>query len=110
MTDTFADLSGQFAEILGATDDLLDGYLSFMALYDAIIVSAFVILALHKVRGEETSGRAEPLLATTTGRVRWLARTCWSSVPPRRRSSSRRASPSASARPSVPARSDRWRS
>jgi ABC-2 type transport system permease protein len=72
MSDTFADLSGQFAEILGATDDVLDGYLSFMALYDAIIVSAFVILALHKVRGEETSGRAEPVLATTTARVRWL--------------------------------------
>ncbi|HEX6255600.1 MAG TPA: hypothetical protein VFZ70_07275 [Euzebyales bacterium] len=72
MTDTFADLSGQFAEILGATDDVLDGYLSFMALYDVIIVSAFTILALHKVRGEETSGRAEPVLATMTGRVRWL--------------------------------------
>ena len=72
MTDTFAELSGQFAAVLGAEGDVLNGYLSFMAVYDVIIVGAFAILAVHRVRGEETSGRAEPVLATATGRVRWL--------------------------------------
>jgi ABC-2 type transport system permease protein len=72
MTDTFAELSGEFAAVIGAEGDVLNGYLSFMAVYDVIIVSAFAILAVHRVRTEETSGRAEPVLATATGRVRWL--------------------------------------
>jgi ABC-2 type transport system permease protein len=45
---------------------------NIVAVYDVIIVSAFAILAVHRVRTEETSGRAEPVLATATGRVRWL--------------------------------------
>ena len=71
MTDTFADLSPEFTAILGQ-DDVLNGYLSFMAIYDTILVAVFALLAVQAVRAEESRGRAEPVLATATGRVRWL--------------------------------------
>ncbi|HSK97258.1 MAG TPA: hypothetical protein VK891_11620, partial [Euzebyales bacterium] len=73
MTDTFASLSSDFMAILGTEQDVLDGYLSFMVIYDAVLVSVFAILAVQGARSEETRGRAEPVLATATGRVHWLA-------------------------------------
>jgi len=51
---------------------MLDGYLDTMALFDALIVVVFVILGVQSLRGEETAGRAEPVLATATGRVAWM--------------------------------------
>lgn len=51
---------------------MLNGYLSFMAIYDTILVAVFALLAVQAVRAEESRGRAEPVLATATGRVRWL--------------------------------------
>jgi ABC-2 type transport system permease protein len=71
MTDTFSDLSDQFAAILGAEQDLLNGYLSLMALYHVILVGVFGILAVQSLRAEETRGRAEPVLATPTSRIVW---------------------------------------
>jgi len=72
MTDTFTDLSGEFMAILGAEDDVLNGYLSFMAIYDVVLVGVFAILAVQGLRSEELKGRAEPVLATATSRVRWF--------------------------------------
>lgn len=51
---------------------MLDGYLDTTALFDALIVVVFVILGVQSLRGEETAGRAEPVLATATGRVAWM--------------------------------------
>ncbi|HSJ43426.1 MAG TPA: hypothetical protein VK923_01935 [Euzebyales bacterium] len=72
MTDTFSDLSPEFMAVLGAEDDVLNGYLSFMAIYDVVLVGVFAILAVQGLRSEEAKGRAEPVLATATGRVRWF--------------------------------------
>jgi ABC-2 type transport system permease protein len=72
MTDTFNELSPEFMAVLGAEDDVLNGYLSFMAIYDVVLVGVFAILAVHALRAEESRGRAEPVLATATGRVRWF--------------------------------------
>ena len=72
MTDTFSEVSSDFMAILGAEEDLLNGYLSFMAIYDVVLVSVFAILAVQGVRSEETKGRAEPVLATATSRMRWF--------------------------------------
>jgi ABC-2 type transport system permease protein len=71
MTDTFSDLSDQFIAILGAEEDVLNGYLSLMALYHVVLVGVFGILAVQGLRAEETRGRAEPVLATPTSRILW---------------------------------------
>ena len=74
MSDTFENLSEDFAAIIaGGGADILDGYVSFMALYDVVLVAVFGILAVKGLRTEETRGRAEPVLAAGTGRVRWIA-------------------------------------
>lgn len=74
MSDTFEDLSEDFAAIIaGGGGDLLNGYISFMALYDVVLVAVFGILAVKGLRSEETKGRAEPVLAAGVGRVRWVA-------------------------------------
>lgn len=72
MTKTFSGLSSDFMAILGAEEDLLNGYLSFMAIYDVVLVSVFAILAVQGLRSEEIKGRAEPVLATATSRTRWI--------------------------------------
>jgi ABC-2 type transport system permease protein len=72
MTETFTELSDEFMAVIGAEDDLLNGYLSFMAVYHVALVGVFAILAVHGLRSEESKGRAEPILATATGRVRWF--------------------------------------
>lgn len=38
----------------------------------AMVAAVFAILAVVRLRGEETSGRAEPVLATALDRYRWL--------------------------------------
>lgn len=72
MTETFAGLSSDLIAILGAEQDVLDGYLSFMAIYDAVLVGVFAILAVQGLRAEESKGRVEPVLATAIGRARWF--------------------------------------
>jgi ABC-2 type transport system permease protein len=73
LVDAFEDISSDIIEVLGGdTARMLDGYLSVMALIDAIVVGVFVILGVQTVRSEETKGRAEPLLATATSRTAWF--------------------------------------
>lgn len=65
--------SGELVTVLGGdAANLLAGYLSVTALVDALLVGVFVILGVHALRSEETQGRAEPVLATATGRYRWF--------------------------------------
>jgi ABC-2 type transport system permease protein len=73
MTETFTELSTEFAAIIGGGQDLLNGYLSFMAIYHVALVGVFAILAVQGLRAEETKGRAEPVLATAVSRTRWFA-------------------------------------
>ena len=72
MTETFTEMSDVFLEVIGGEEDLINGYLSFMAIYDVALVGIFAILAVQGLRGEESKGRAEPVLATATSRVRWF--------------------------------------
>jgi ABC-2 type transport system permease protein len=39
----------------------------------ALFAAAFGVTSTLRIRAEETSGRAEPVLATATSRLRWLA-------------------------------------
>ena len=71
LLDAFDDLPEVFADLFGA-EDLLAGYLAYMAVFMAFLAGAYAITAVQGLRAEETSGRAEPVLATPISRVGWL--------------------------------------
>ncbi|MFI9534372.1 ABC transporter permease [Nocardia fusca] len=74
IVDSFDDLPDQVIDVMGGdASRLLDGYLGTMALFDALLVSVFAILAVQSLRTEETKGRTEPVLATAAGRIVWFA-------------------------------------
>ncbi|QVQ50711.1 anibiotic ABC transporter efflux pump [Spiractinospora alimapuensis] len=56
-----------FGSGTGAAEEVLRFYLGFISL----IIAAFTIQAVLRARGEETAGRAEPLLAAAVARWRW---------------------------------------
>lgn len=65
MPDTFKELFGE--------QDLLGGYLAYMALFMGFFAAIYAVLAVQSLRTEETSGRGEPVLATPVTRREWLA-------------------------------------
>ncbi|MFW5898832.1 MAG: ABC transporter permease, partial [Jiangellaceae bacterium] len=71
--EAYEDMPGEMVAVLGGdAGNLFDGYLSVMALFDALLVGVFAILGVQAFRAEETKGRAEPVLATATGRSAWF--------------------------------------
>jgi ABC-2 type transport system permease protein len=72
MLDAFEELPDVFAELFGGGDQLLAGYLAYMAVFMAYLVGAYAVTAVQGLRGEETGGRLEPVLATPVGRWTWL--------------------------------------
>ena len=73
IVDAFEDLPQTMIDVLGGdASRILDGYVSTMALSFAIVIAVFAILGVQAARSEETRGRAEPVLATATGRNAWL--------------------------------------
>jgi ABC-2 type transport system permease protein len=57
----------------GGAADIVDAFLALTMLTLALISTAFGVTAVLRARTEETSGRAEPVLATATSRAAWLA-------------------------------------
>lgn len=53
--------------------DVLEVYYTFVMAMVGIAAGGYAVQALLRMRSEEMSGRVEPLLATATGRHRWLA-------------------------------------
>jgi ABC-2 type transport system permease protein len=66
------DMPDVFVELFGGADSMVAGYLAYMATFMAFLASAYAILAVKSLRTEETSGRAEPVLATPVSRWAWL--------------------------------------
>jgi ABC-2 type transport system permease protein len=63
----------EVAELLpGGAEDVVDSYLALTMLILAVISSAFGVTSALRLRGEETGGRAEPVLATAVSRLSWL--------------------------------------
>lgn len=58
---------------LGGSSGIIDGYLASTMSILGLIAAGYAIQAALRLRGEETSGRAEPLLGTATGRIGWAA-------------------------------------
>ncbi|SFO70399.1 ABC-2 type transport system permease protein [Geodermatophilus dictyosporus] len=51
---------------------LVDAYLATTLSLDALLAGAYAVAAVLRVRAEESAGRAEPVLATATGRTAFL--------------------------------------
>ncbi len=61
-----------FEEVFGSTQDIISGYLSFMAVYMSYVVGIFAVLAVQGLRSEETGHLAAPVLAAPVSRTRWM--------------------------------------
>lgn len=70
MVDGAADLPESMVEMFG-TGALQDGYLAFLAVFSGYLAAAYVVFAVHALRGEETGNRAEAVLATPVSRAAW---------------------------------------
>jgi ABC-2 type transport system permease protein len=56
---------------LGGQAAIVNAYLAALMLLAGLVGAAYATSAVLRLRAEETEGRAEPVLATATGRVRW---------------------------------------
>ncbi|GAA2803072.1 ABC transporter permease [Kribbella solani] len=58
---------------MGGAAGLIDSFLAGVMTLVGLIASAYAVQATLRLRAEETSGRAEPVLATATSRWQWAA-------------------------------------
>lgn len=68
---TMVEGNPELAKILGGTDDLVRGYLSFVVSFLGVSVSAYAVASALRLRHGEVAGQAESLLATGISRTRW---------------------------------------
>ncbi|MFJ8489124.1 ABC transporter permease [Streptomyces sp. NPDC094038] len=79
LTDGAADLVGdnrnarEIFERMGGQSGLTDAFLASMVGMLGLVAALYVVASVLRLHGEETSGRAEPLLAGPVGRLRWAA-------------------------------------
>lgn len=77
MTDGAAELVGdndnarRVFERMGGQSGLTDAFLASMVGMLGLIAALYIVASVLRLSGEETSGRAEPVLANAVGRVRW---------------------------------------
>ncbi|MFI9415382.1 ABC transporter permease [Nocardia gamkensis] len=71
--DYLADNPEIAAYLPGGAADAVNSYLSLTVSIVALLTAAFGVASSLRARGEETAGRAEPLLAAPVSRNRWLA-------------------------------------
>ena len=60
-------------ELLSPGAGMVEVYFAFSMAIFGIAAGGYTVQALLRMRAEEVSGRLEPVLATATGRSRWLA-------------------------------------
>ncbi|MGW6273199.1 ABC transporter permease [Streptomyces sp. NPDC055060] len=79
MTEGAADIVGDNAntrdiiERMGGQSGLTDAFLATMVGMLGMVASLYVVASVLRLNGEETSQRAEPVLANAVGRLRWAA-------------------------------------
>jgi ABC-2 type transport system permease protein len=56
---------------LGGQAAITNAYLAALILLAGLVAAAYAISVVLRLRAEETGDRAEPVLATATGRIRW---------------------------------------
>lgn len=67
-----ADMPAAFLELFGGAETMQQGYLAYMALYMAYMVTIYVILAVHRLRSDEHDGYLQAILAAPVSRWNWL--------------------------------------
>lgn len=70
MIDSTFELPDALRDVFG-TDALTQGYIAFLALFTAMMTSAYVVYAAQGLRSEERSARGDAVLATPTSRASW---------------------------------------
>lgn len=72
--EEFAADNEQVQDIIAAAEGgtLLESFLGTMTLMLALLATGCAIQSIMRLRGEEVAGRAEPLLATSLSRTRWV--------------------------------------
>ncbi|MEV0641813.1 ABC transporter permease [Streptomyces sp. NPDC050619] len=79
LTEGAADLVGdndnyrEIIERMGGQAGLTDAFLSAMIGMLGLIAALYIVASVLRLHGEETSGRAEPVLANAIGRLRWAS-------------------------------------
>ncbi|MFE9029133.1 ABC transporter permease [Streptomyces iakyrus] len=79
MTEGAADLVGDNAnarriiERMGGQSGLTDAFLASMIGMLGLVAALWIVASVLRLHDEETSGRAEPVLANAVGRLRWAA-------------------------------------
>ncbi|MFJ9540868.1 ABC transporter permease [Streptomyces sp. NPDC101225] len=79
LTDGVSDLVGdndnarRIFERMGGRSGLTDAFLASMIGMMGLVAALYVVGSVLRLNGEETSGRAEPVLANAVGRLRWTA-------------------------------------
>lgn len=66
-----APAAAEMIRALGGTDRLIDAFLATELDFTALVAAAFAVSLIVRLAGEEAHGRAEEVLATPTGRIRW---------------------------------------
>lgn len=79
MTDGVADFVGdndnarEIFERMGGQSGITDAFLASMVGMLGLVAALYIVSSVLRLHGEETSGRAEPVLANAVGRLRWAA-------------------------------------
>ncbi|MFI8233645.1 ABC transporter permease [Streptomyces sp. NPDC085900] len=77
LTDGVADIVGdnenarRIFERMGGQSALTDAFLAAMVGMMGLVAALYIVGSVLRLYGEETSGRAEPVLANPVGRLRW---------------------------------------
>lgn len=71
MLDAADTLPAEFSQIF-AGEDVMLGYLAYMALFMAVFIAAAGVSGLQQIRGEESRGRAEYALSVPMSRTTWF--------------------------------------
>ncbi|OQD53013.1 ABC transporter permease [Streptomyces phaeoluteigriseus] len=79
MTEGAADLVGdnerarEIFERMGGRSAITDAFLAAMIGMLGLVAALYIVASVLRPHGEETSGRAEPVLVNAVGRLRWAA-------------------------------------
>ncbi|MFD7812470.1 ABC transporter permease [Streptomyces sp. NPDC059785] len=79
ITKGAADLVGdnertrEMIERMGGQSGITDAFLATMTGMLGMVAALYAVASVERLHGEETSGRAEPVLANAVGRLRWAA-------------------------------------
>lgn len=70
LVGTSSALEKEFTR-LGGQAAIVNAYLSSLMLLAGLVAAAYAVSTVLRLRTEETEGRADPVLAAASGRVRW---------------------------------------